>query len=166
MPEKAQAASSPRTGGGELRLRPLVPADLEAVVALDAELGGRPRHLYFEKRLAAALRDPPGHIQFAVESAGRLVGFILARVETEEFGRAGSAVDFETIGVAAAAQGHGVGRMLLDGVVALMRRKGMGELQTEALWTDHRLLAFLDAAGFELAPRQVIGRAVGDGGRT
>jgi hypothetical protein len=47
-----------------------------------------------------------------------------------------------------------------------MRRKGIGELQTEALWTDHRLLAFLDAAGFELAPRQVIGRAVGDGGRT
>ena len=48
-----------------LRVRPLVSTDLDAVVALDAAGSGRTRRAYFERRLAAALRQPQLHLQFA-----------------------------------------------------------------------------------------------------
>ena len=38
-------------------VRPLAPRDLDDVVAIDAALGRRPRRLYVERRLAAALRE-------------------------------------------------------------------------------------------------------------
>ena len=44
-----------------------------------------------------------------------------------------------------------------------MRSKGSPVLRTEAAWTDHAMLRFLDAAGFALAPRQVIERSVDSG---
>ncbi len=145
-----------------LVVRPLAAPDLEGVVAIDAGFDGHHRRGYFEKRLEAALRDPAGHIQFAIEADGKLVGFLLARVLEEEFDRAGAAVDFEAIGIIPTWEGHGAGHMLLDALMQVMRHKGIDELQTQARWSNHRLLAFLDSAGFELAPRQIIRRTVSD----
>lgn len=142
-------------------LRPLVSADLEAVVALDQTIFRRSRRGYFVKRVAAALRDPARHIQWALEEKGRLVGYILARVREEEFGRAEATVAFESIGVAAEHRGHGDGEKLIDAVKQVMRRKGIHWLETDARWTDHAVLHFLDHLGFSVAPRLVVSRPVG-----
>lgn len=151
------------TGGasGTAAVRPLLEADLGAVVALDRAITGRSRRGYFEKRLAAALREPGGHIQVAVTVDGALAGFALARVLEGEFGSTRSAVVLETIDVDPGQRHHGLGHMLLDGVEQVMRHKGITELQTQAAWSDHELLRFFDAGGFSLAPRQVVSCRVG-----
>jgi ribosomal protein S18 acetylase RimI-like enzyme len=74
---------------------------MEAVVALDAAIVGHPRHLYYQRRLKAALAQTERHVQFSAEQDGRFVGFIKARKQLGEFGRARSALLLEAVGDAA-----------------------------------------------------------------
>jgi hypothetical protein len=73
---------------GETQIRPLTGSDFEAAVALDARIAGQPRRGYFEKRLAAALRDPKRHLQLAAAEGPRqmienLAAIHVERLETE-----------------------------------------------------------------------------------
>ena len=61
MAERAQAG--PLSG---VKLRRLAARDLDAVVEIDAQIIGRSRRAYFERRLQA-LRAPALHTQFAEE---------------------------------------------------------------------------------------------------
>ena len=144
-------------------IRPLARADLGAVVAIDAALEGRSRRAYVERRLAAALREPALHAQFAASDRDGLAGYILARVLEGEFGRTEPGLRLELIGVRVDARGLGVGRTLFDALAQWALRHGIRDLRTAASWRDPSMLGFLDAMGFELAPHQVIDCAV-DGG--
>ena len=139
--------------------RPLTERDLDAVVAIDAALAGRSRRLYFERRLAAARREPERHLQLGVEERGALAGFMLGRALEGEFGRSEPAVRLEAFGVARAAQGRGLGRALLGAFEAESQRRGVRELRTTALWREHALLGFFDRSGFGLAPVHVLASA-------
>ena len=57
-----------------IAVRALARDDLDAVVAIDAAIEGRPRRTYFERRLAAAVRAPKLHAQFAATDATGLAG--------------------------------------------------------------------------------------------
>ena len=70
----------------QFEVRRLSPDDLEAVVAIDREITGLSRRGYFEKRLAAALREPEAHLQLGLDGEGGLQAYVLARVLTGEFG--------------------------------------------------------------------------------
>ena len=70
-----------------VEIRALACDDLDAVVAIDAAIERRTRRAYVERRLAAALRAPAQHAQFAAVDAQGVAGYILARVLTGEFGR-------------------------------------------------------------------------------
>jgi ribosomal protein S18 acetylase RimI-like enzyme len=144
-----------------LTIRALAREDLGEVVAIDASIEGRPRRAYVERRLAAALREPALHAQFAACAGDRLVGYILARVLEGEFGVGQPALRFEMIGVRAEARGQGVARRLFDTLAQWAGRHGVRDLRTAASWRDTTMLTWLAAMGFELAPRLVIGRAIG-----
>jgi ribosomal protein S18 acetylase RimI-like enzyme len=152
---KAQAARSVRSGN---RIRSLLPRDLDAVVSIDASLAGRSRSAYFERRLAAAQRDPERHLQLAVEEDGALAGFMLGRALEGEFGRSEPEVRLEAFGVAAAAQGRGLGAALAAAFEEAAARHGLREIRSAALWREHALLGFFDRAGFRLAPVHVLER--------
>jgi len=156
----AVANSTRRVEPPRAKVRPLVAADLEKVVELDAAIFRRSRRGYMHKRLMAALRDPAGHIQSAVEVDGAFSGFILARLREGEFGRATPALAFEAIGIAPKAQRLGLGRLLMKSLEDVARRKGIPTIQTDASWKTHELLRFLDQCGFALAPRLVLSRSV------
>ncbi len=147
----------------EPNVRHLTADDLDAAVAIDRAIVGYSRRGYFEKRLAAALRDPGGHIQFAIDGAdgtGGLEAAVLARVQSGEFGRDASSVMLEVIDVAPAQQNAGHGAALLGALEAEMRRRGIAELQTTIAWTDHVMAQFFAASGFVKAPRHIIAAAV------
>jgi GNAT superfamily N-acetyltransferase len=150
---------------GAMAVRKLRPGDLEDVIALDKAITGRSRRGYFEKRLAAALREPSAHVQFAVDGDRGLTGFVLARVLTGEYGRTEAALTLEVIDVDPALRRRGIGARLLAAIEDEMREKGITEILTEANWTDHELLRFLAAGGFALAPRQVLECAVAEADR-
>lgn len=136
--------------------RALAAQDLEAVIAIDAALSGRSRRAYFERRLAAARRDPDRHLQFAVDEHGALAGFILGHSLEGEFGRAEPGLRMEAFGVKPAAQGRGLGAALAAAFEGAAAARGLAEVRTTALWREHALLQFLDRAGFRLADSHVL----------
>lgn len=140
----------------QLKIRRMAAGDLAAVVALDAALAGRTRRAYFDRRLAAALRQPELHLQFAAEAGGEFRGHALARVLEGEFGRTRPGLRLEVISVVPAAQSRGVGRALHRALEDEARKRGMADLRTGAAWRDHAMLRFLDGVGYALAPNQVI----------
>ena len=136
--------------------RALAARDLAAVVAIDAALSGRPRRDYFERRLAAAQRDPERHLQFAADENGVLAAFMFGRSLEGEFGRTEPAVRLEAFGVSPAAQGHGLAAALSAAFEAGAAKRGLREIRTTALWRQHDLLRFLDHMGFSLAASHVL----------
>jgi ribosomal protein S18 acetylase RimI-like enzyme len=145
-----------RMANGEVMARRLRTEDLDRVVAIDAELTGGSRRGYFEKRLAAALREPDHHLQFGIEGADGLAAYALARVLSGEFGQNEESVLLETIGVAPGAAGRGFGTQLLQALEDEMRRCGIAKLATSIDWTDHNLARFFARHGFVKAPRHII----------
>lgn len=151
MAERAKAV--PLSG---VKLRRLVSQDLDTVVDIDAQITGRSRRAYFERRLQAALLVPALHTQYAAEEDGALKGYVLARRQEGEFGGAMPALLLEVIGVHPGEQGHGYGDALLGALETDARKHGVNELRTQASWRDHAMLSFLDHAGFQLGGNQVI----------
>ncbi len=147
----------------DLKTRRLAAADLDAVVAIDAAIGGRQRSAYFARRLARAQRAPDMHAQFAVDEGGAVAGFVLGRVLEGEFGRTEPALQLEVIGVRSAVRGRGVGAALGQALEAEARRRGIAELRTAALWREHLMLRFLAASGWSLGQHQVLDCVIGEG---
>ena len=151
MAERAQAG--PLSG---VKLRRLTAQDLDAVVEIDAQITGRSRRAYFERRLQAALRAPALHTQFAAEEDGVLEGYVLARKLEGEFGRVEPVLRLEVISVRPGEQGHGYGDALLGALEAHAREQGIREVRTQAAWKNRSMLSFLDHAGFNLGRNQLV----------
>lgn len=137
-------------------IRALTRDDLAAVVAIDAEIEGRPRSDYVQRRLAAALREPALHAQFAAVDGRGVVGYILARVLEGEFGRRLPGLRLEMVGVRADVRGHGAGSQLFAVLADWARRHGIRDLHTAATWRDSAMLDWLSAMGFALAPSYIL----------
>lgn len=144
-------------------IRALAKEDLDAVVAIDAEIEGHSRRDYIERRLAAALREPALHAQFAAVEGDQLVGYLLARLLVGEFGRPHPGLRLEIVGVHNQARGIGVGAQLLQALITHARKHGLSELHTSAAWSDHAMLRWFDAMDFTLAPERWLDCQV-DGG--
>lgn len=147
----------------KLTIRTLEREDLGDVVAIDAVAERRPRRAYFERRLDAARLQPRLHAQFAACDDKGLVGYILARVLDGEFGRAEPGLRLEAIGVRDDAKGQRVGARLFDTLCDYGRRHDMADVRTQAAWTNHSMLRWLDAMCFALAPNHVVDCAVAGG---
>lgn len=141
-------------------IRPLRPADLERVIAIDSAQVGEPRRRFFEKRLAHAQQHPEDIVHVGVVRKGALVGFAFAHILRGEFGREQVTATLDAVGVEHESREHGVGHALMDGLTEVMRQKGVRSLQSQADWTNHGLLRFFDSSGFRLAPRLVLERSV------
>ncbi|MBL8340118.1 MAG: GNAT family N-acetyltransferase [Rubrivivax sp.] len=159
----AAAAQPPHAATAAFQVRALAASDFEAVVAIDATVQGRTRRSYIERRLAAALREPSLHAQFAATGADGVAGFMLARVLAGEFGRTRRTLRLEMMGVRPECRGAGAGHQLFEALAAWARRHGVAEVRSTAQWRDHDILAFFDALGFELAAEQVVQGSVEGG---
>jgi ribosomal protein S18 acetylase RimI-like enzyme len=155
--ERPKENTMPVVGAAQaLTIRALAREDLASVVAIDAAIEGRWRRNYVERRLAAALREPALHAQFAACDGQGLVGYILARVLQGEFGRSEPGLRLEMIGVRPDARGNGVGERLLQVLADWSRRHGIPEVLTSASWRDAEMLGWLNAMGFRLAPNLIL----------
>lgn len=142
--------------GVTVTVRALTPADLDAVVAIDAATEGRTRRDYIERRLQAAQREPALHAQLAAVDAQGLAGFLLARLLQGEFGRRQPALRIELVGVRTGLRGQGVGRRLFEALSAWGARHGASEVHTLADWRRGAMLGWFHRLGFALAPHHVV----------
>jgi predicted N-acetyltransferase YhbS len=140
--------------------RPLVAADLEAVVAIDRERSGRARTEFYARRLRALAEEPESGVAVVAERGGRVAGFALARILDGEFGGQAPVGVLDAIAVSTQALHQGVATDLLQAMDRALLARGARELRTQVDWTDHGLAAFFARAGFRLAPRLVLERGL------
>lgn len=136
--------------------------DLDRVVAIDRAHSGHSRRRFFEKRFAAANARGDDFVHIGVVRGGALRGFILAHLERGEFGRDNVVGVLDAVGVEPECQERGVGQSLVEGLISVMRQKGVRDLNSQSNWTNHDLLRFFDASGFYLSPRLVLERSVSE----
>lgn len=134
-------------------VRRLRPADMEAVVHLDAKVTGRRRERYFDTKLKMALADTGVEVSLAAEIDGLFVGFLLARVYYGEFGIAERVAVLDTLDVHPDFRARGVGRALLYQLRTNLHALQISVLQTEVAWNDQDLLYFFNREGFRLSQR-------------
>jgi GNAT superfamily N-acetyltransferase len=132
------------------------------VIAIDSAHTGHSRRRFFEKRFAAAVARPQDFATIGIDRNGALRGFAIARIQRGEFGREQAVAVLDAVGVEPHARERGVGRALIDGLIAALDRMGVGSLTSQAAWNNHELLRFFAASGFALAPRLVLERSLAE----
>jgi ribosomal protein S18 acetylase RimI-like enzyme len=143
-----------------VEVRTMRDGDLEAIVRIDERIGGRSRRKYFEARMAAALRESGIRISLVAEVDGGIAGFLMGSVFYGEFGRPEPSAAIDTIGVHPDFRGRRVGKALLRQLEMNMKALGIESLETQVDWNQWELLHFLEAAGFEPAPRICLRRNI------
>jgi L-amino acid N-acyltransferase YncA len=134
--------------------RPLDADDLEAVIAIDRAHSGRARRRFFEKRFAAAAAQPDEYVHLGTtRRGGSLCGYAMARILRGEFGHEGAVAVLDAIGVESESRERGIGHVLMEQLCELLRGRGVRSVQSQAEWTNHDLLRFFAASGFQIAPR-------------
>lgn len=129
------------SGGDGVRLRPMRWWDLEAVQALDAALFG-PTSWSLETFWSELAAGPSRWYVVAEDERGELAGYagLLA---------GGAEADVQTIGVAPAAQGRGLGTRLLRALTAEAVRRGATSLLLEVRADNAPAIALYTREGFE-----------------
>ncbi|HEX7338999.1 MAG TPA: GNAT family N-acetyltransferase [Rhodanobacteraceae bacterium] len=122
-------------------IRPAEPADLDALVALEEAT-------FDSDRLSR--RQYRAHIRSA--SAVVLTAWLderLAGAAVVFFRRGSHTARLYSLATAAAARGRGVGRALLDAVLAQARRRGCDRLQLEVRTDNAPAIALYEHTGFD-----------------
>jgi len=137
---------------GGVEVRTMTAADLDAIVRIDGRLTYRDRRGYLAARLEEAL-DPAGlRVSLVAWVDGSPAGFVMARADRGDFGRAEAVAVLDTIGVDAGQSQHGVGRALLWQLFENLSALRIERVETVVEHADLALLGFLHGRGF--APSQ------------
>lgn len=139
-------------------LRSLHPEDLEKVVAIDAEISGRSRRAFYEKRLEIALAAPEALITCAALVEGELIGYSFVRIEDGAFGINERIAVIDVLGVAKAYRKGGVATLMMEELERRMSKQSIKQIRTMIDWGDTGLTGYFSAAGFELLPSVVVSR--------
>ncbi len=136
-------------------IKPLSAQDLEPVIAIDSAIAGTSRRGFFEKRLAAALKQPGEYIYVGLHDEGKLVGYALARLVAGEFGQPGARASFDAIGVDPNHQGRGAGKQLLQAFLDKMALTGAEEAWLEVRESNVGAIKLYQALGFNQFDRRI-----------
>jgi ribosomal protein S18 acetylase RimI-like enzyme len=144
-------------------IRPVRPADLDAVVELDASVFGSPRRAYFERRLASlGQTGPQVHtIGLVAEASGTIVGLVMGTLTHGEFGFTQVTALVDSIAVRPDHQRRGIGRQLASAFLAESAAQGASEVYTLVNWNAWDMLKFFDSLGFALAATVPLRRQIG-----
>ncbi len=94
--------------------------------------------------------------------AGELVGFVCCHMLQGEFGGEKLVAVLDAMSVLPDSQGHGVGRELMQQLIADIRERGGKELRTQAGWDQPEVLEFFASTGFRMAPGLILERSTRD----
>ena len=143
-----------------LPVRSLREDDLDAIVRIDRKLTGRDRHDYFVAKLAEVMSETGVRVSLVAEVDGRPAGYVMARVDYGEFGRAEPGAVIDTIGVDPGFGHHGVGTALLSQLLANLDSLHVERVHTKVGWNNYPLLGFLERNGFAPAQQLVLSKAI------
>ena len=135
----------------DLRVRPMNELDIEGICRIEEKITGRYRPEVWEQRVAYYIRRDPDSSQIA-EQGGRVVGFMLGEVRGGEFGLEEPTGWVEFFGVDPGAREKGIGRRLIEALLAHFRARGAHVARTMVAAQDKEIAGFISAMGFSPAP--------------
>lgn len=145
----------------EVIVRSLAADDLDAIARIDRKLTGRDRGIFLAAKLREVVAETGIRISQVAECDGIPIGFVMARVDYGEYGRAEPAAVLDVIGVDPGFADQGVGRALLSQLVLNLSTLRVETLRTTVSWNNISLLGFLDAAGFAPSQQLLLSRSAG-----
>ena len=141
-------------------VRSMTADDLAAIVAIDAKLTGRDRRAYYDVKLKEMMDESGVRVSLVAEADDRPVGYIMARVDYGEFGRAEPAAVIDSIGVEPSSGRHGIASALLSQLLVNLDALHVETVRTTVTWNNFPLLGFLHRAGVTPAQQLVLSLAV------
>ncbi len=144
----------------EVPVRSMTERDLPAIIRLDRKITGRDRTAYLTRKAAEVLTRSAIRMSLVAEVKGDFAGFLMARADFGEFGRAEPTAVLDTIGVDPALARQRVGRALLEQLLRNAASLRAERVVTEVGWNDLPLLGFLDHTGFGHSQRLAFDKAL------
>lgn len=141
-------------------VRSMTEDDLDGIVAIDTKLTGRDRRDYYAAKLREVMDETGVRVSLVADVDGRPAGYIMARVDYGEFGRAEPAAVIDTIGVDPGLGHRGIGSALLSQLLANLDALHVESVRTTLTWNNLSLLGFLDRSGFAPAQQLVLTKRV------
>ncbi|MEQ1807999.1 MAG: GNAT family N-acetyltransferase [Burkholderiaceae bacterium] len=142
-------------------VRPMASADLLQIVRIDRELTGRNREAYIASKLDEAMGESGVRVSLSARLDDTVVGYLMARADFGDFGRARPVAVLDTIGVDPAHAHRGVGHALVAQLFANLGALHVERVETVVeLTTQLALLGFLLSTGFTPSQRLAFVRHV------
>jgi ribosomal protein S18 acetylase RimI-like enzyme len=136
-------------------LRTVMEKDVEAIIAIDAKITGRPRPDFWRRKIASywdgSLEDLGGRDPLAcrvAEVEGRVVGFMMGDIRPWAFGLERSGW-IEVLGVDPQYRRLGVGRLLAEALFRHFKKNGVSRVFTMVEAEEEDLLAYFQSLGFK-----------------
>lgn len=126
---------------------------LAKIITIDAANSGGERTSYFTRKQEENLHQSGVRVSLVAEQDGFPSGFIMARVDFGEFGRASAEAVMDSIGVDPGFQHDGIGYALMAKLMVNLGILQVERVRTEVSWSDTALIGYLAAMGFEPAQR-------------
>lgn len=142
-------------------VRSMLAEDLPYLIRIDQRITGRDRAGYYRSKVAEALDESGVRVSLVAELDGSVVGFIMARVDFGEFGRAEPEAVIDTIGVQPGFRHRQIGLALVTQLMGNLAALRVERVRTEVSWNEFSLLAFLDRCGFRPTARLAFSRRIG-----
>jgi ribosomal protein S18 acetylase RimI-like enzyme len=147
-------------------VRPLVAADIDAIIEIDAQVMGEAKPEYWRRKLALYLSerdlqaitaaaqyfsglDP--QLARVAEVNGQVVGFMIGEIRSWEFHQPPTGW-ITAVAVDPRFRRHGIARRLLSEMLDYFRDKGIENMRTMVEWSDGDVLSFFTAMGFDRGP--------------
>ncbi len=127
--------------------------DVEGIARIDRRHTGRDRRGYLCRTVAEALADSAVRVSLVARVDAAVAGFVMARVDYGDFGRAEPVAVIDTLGVDPLQAHHGVGRALLSQLFANLSALGIERVETVVASGSLELLGFFHAEGFRPSER-------------
>ena len=137
-------------------IRSLTPEDLDPVVLIDTRIVGKDRRDFFLRKFEEVLYESGVRVSLIAEIDGMIAGFMMARVDFGEYGRAAPEAVIDTFGVAKAFRSQQVGHALVSQLLANLASLHVETVRTEVDWDNFGLLGFLASCGFVPSQRLVL----------
>ncbi len=138
-------------------VRSLQESDLAAIQRIDKRTTGNDRKDYLRRKVSEVLSDSGIRVSMVAEIDSMVVGFIMARVDYGEFGRAETMAVIDTVGVDPGFRGAGAGFSLMRQLVDNLASLRVEQMRTVVDWDDFDLNRFLSRCGFKPAQRLGLG---------
>jgi len=138
-------------------VRSLAESDLDSIARIDRHITNENRTEYLKHKVAEVTSDSGIRISMVAEDEGLIAGFIMARVDYGDYGKAGSTAVVDTLGVGPEYKGKGIGSALMAQLLDNLASLQVENVSTEVEWDNFQLNRFL--AGCDFRPAQQISLA-------